>query len=396
MAKAILNGVEINKFVVDCPHTGTGGGLDFQAIGWDGAPQALQDAYDYAKEIYDNWDASVTNRYKAFQYDKKLVFFPAVDTSNVTNMQDMVAESSITYFPSNFNTSNVTNMQYMFGKCGNLQSLDLSSFNTSNVTNMQYMFSGCTNLQSLDLSSFNTSNVTNMQYMFGGCIKLTSLDLSNFDTSKVTSMGGFANNASGLTTFILHGTNTATPLYLKEAFYQCPALSKVEITHITPNNLGATFKDCKALKSLDVITWNTDNLSSVTESINATFTNCNEIEKIDGYINYAKLNKNGYNANYAWQNCSKLRKFEARNMGMHSGMTSCWFYGNYNGMSLWGENSDEIPDARESMINTLITYSFDRASAGYQTCQITLHANAKARLTDDEIAQITAKGFSIS
>ena len=373
MAKAILNGVEINKFVVVGDNgggSGSGGGIDFTAIGWDGAPQALQDAYDYAKEIYDNWDASVTNRYKAFQYDKKLVVFPAVDTSNVTNMQDMVAESSIIYFPNNLDTSNVTNMQYMFGKCANLASLDLSSFDTSKVTNMQYMFSYCRGLTSLDLSSFDTSNVTNMNR--------------------------FANNASGLTTFILYGTNTATPISLSEAFAQSPALSKVEITHITPNNLGATFNDCQKLKTLDVSTWNTDNLSSVTESINSVFTNCNELEKVDGYINYAKLTKNGWSANYAWQNCSKLRKFEARNMGMHSGMTSCLFYGNNNGMALWGENSDDVPDARESMINTLITYSYNRASAGYSTCQITLHANAKARLTDEELAQITAKGYTIA
>jgi hypothetical protein len=31
----------------------------------------------------------------------------------------------------------------------------------------------------------------------------------------------------------------------------------------------------------------------------------------------------------------------------------------------WGLNSEEVPDARQSLIDTFITYSFDRAAAGY-------------------------------
>ena len=62
----------------------------------------------------------------------------------------------------------------------------------------------------------------------------------------------------------------------------------------------------------------------------------------------------------------------------------------------WGVNSDEIPDARQSLIDSLITYSFDRASAEYKALTITLYKDVKALLTEDEIAQITAKGFTIA
>lgn len=51
----------------------------------------------------------------------------------------------------------------------------------------------------------------------------------------------------------------------------------------------------------------------------------------------------------------------------------------------------------DSMIDSLYTRSFDRASAGYTNkFTIQLAPEAKARLSEDEIAMITAKGFTIS
>ena len=66
---------------------------------------------------------------------------------------------------------------------------------------------------------------------------------------------------------------------------------------------------------------------------------------------------------------------------------------------VWGIEDETVPlsaGARQSLIDTLITYSYDRATAGYSTCTITLYANTKALLTEDEIAQITAKGYTLA
>ena len=62
---------------------------------------------------------------------------------------------------------------------------------------------------------------------------------------------------------------------------------------------------------------------------------------------------------------------------------------------VWGIANDEVPDARQSLIDSLITYSFDRAAAGYSTQTWKLYKDVKALLTDDEIAQITAKGYTL-
>lgn len=66
---------------------------------------------------------------------------------------------------------------------------------------------------------------------------------------------------------------------------------------------------------------------------------------------------------------------------------------NFSNASNWGTGGEEN---RQSLIDSLITYSYDRASAGMATATIQLSANSKALLTDDEIAQITAKGFSLA
>lgn len=57
---------------------------------------------------------------------------------------------------------------------------------------------------------------------------------------------------------------------------------------------------------------------------------------------------------------------------------------------------DAVVGARQSVIDTLITYSYDRATAGYSACTVTLHNNTKALLTQDEIAQMTAKGYTLA
>ncbi|MGM9799550.1 MAG: hypothetical protein ACI30M_02555 [Muribaculaceae bacterium] len=92
-----------------------------------------------------------------------------------------------------------------------------------------------------------------------------------------------------------------------------------------------------------------------------------------------------------------------KNLGKNQ--TSTTF--NYTTRGTWGQSiqnifnnevKDEITleEAKQSIIYTLIEHSFDRKTAGYPTCTIYLHSNTKSLLTSEEIAQITAKGFTIA
>lgn len=90
-----------------------------------------------------------------------------------------------------------------------------------------------------------------------------------------------------------------------------------------------------------------------------------------------------------------LRYVLLKDFGTGSSCTSASFMRWTN----WGVEDETIPlsaGARQSLIDTFITYSYDRATAGYSTCTITLPENPKALLTEDEIAQMTAKGYTIA
>lgn len=281
MAKAYINGTEINKFVVDGGGVKIADGTKFAYSTWKEFP-----------EQYEDYLQSCTNLSSMF--------------NNCTNLTSLDL--------SWLDTSNVTEMISMFSFCSRLTSLDLSSFNTSNVTKMGEMFRYCTRLTSLDVSSFNTSNVTDMKYMFYECNGLTSLDLSSFDTSKVTDM--------------------------LQMFNQCTKLPYVL-----------------------------------------------------GEIDFASIHSD-YNGNLiGYSNNNTLRQITVKNLGFQQKFTKT---SGFDKLTNWGVNSDEVPNARQSLIDTLITYSFDRAAAGYSTCTITLSATTKAVLTAEEIAQITAKGFTIA
>jgi hypothetical protein len=94
------------------------------------------------------------------------------------------------------------------------------------------------------------------------------------------------------------------------------------------------------------------------------------------------------NMTYMFSSCSKLVFALIKNIGKSSLETY-----DFSGASVWGMGGDEN---RQSLIDSLITYSYDRASNGLETAIIKLHKNVKALLTEEEIAQITAKGFTIA
>ena len=232
----------------------------------------------------------------------------------------------------NIDTSNVNDMGYMFSNCSSLKTVPL--FNTSNVNSMSYMFYDCKSLTSVPL--FNTSNVNSMSYMFYYCESLTSVPL--FNTSNVNDMGYMFSFCKSLTSILEMDTSNVTNF--KSMFYNCTSLTTIE---------GISFKS----------------------------------------FSDSTMDKNylvGYGKN------SSIRKAVFKDIGYQSNAVQF----NTSGIENWGVNTDEIQDARQSLIDSLITYSFDRATAGYPTCTITLSTNTKALLTSDEISQITAKGFTIA
>ena len=196
------------------------------------------------------------------------------------------------------------------------------------------MFYGCKNLTSVP--EFNTSSVTSMRYMFYQCSNLTSVPA--FNTSNVTSMD-----------YMLYGCTSITSI---------PELDTSKVS-----NFNSFLYSNSKLKTIEGISFKSFTASTMSA---------------DYFFGY--------------QRCDSVKKAVFKDIGYQT--TAKQF--NMSRLTNWGINTDEIPDARQSLIDSLITYSFDRASAGYPTCTITLSTNTKALLTSEEIAQITAKGFVIA
>ena len=128
---------------------------------------------------------------------------PQLDTSNMTNMENMFYEcTSLTTIPQ-LDTSNVTNMSSMFYGCSSLTTIP--QLDTSKVTNVYWMFYGCMALTTIP--QLNTSKVTDMRQMFSGCANLTTVEGIDFSglTSDLTYLFGWDSTKSKVTRFIVNG-----------------------------------------------------------------------------------------------------------------------------------------------------------------------------------------------
>ena len=327
----------VGETVVGCNFILNDGGKYIKTTKIDDNTILIEQGYNASEYNMTFNEASYYNLFFENQYYDNIQYKPSVLNGNSNEVWCFPFGGENKYFVKVVEPDEIlTTTNSMFSNCKCIAILDLSSLDTSNVVTMYNMFSNCKNLTSLDLSSFDTSNVTTMQFMFRYCYSLTSLDLSSFDTSNVTNMQNIFGYCTNLTSLDLSNWDT----------------SKV-------TEMSYMFSNCSKLTSLDLSSFDTSKVTSM-----------------NGMFNY----------------CYILTELHWNNFGNGSGYTAVSF----SNSSKLGVNTTDYPNARQSLVDMLATNSFDRASNGYSTCTITLHANTKAVLTSDEIAQITAKGFTIA
>jgi surface protein len=161
-------------------------------------------------------------------------------------------------------------------------------------------------------------------------------------------------------------------------FSGCSALTiipQLDTSNVT--DMSSMFYSCSALTTIPQL-----DTSKVTNSYDA-FSYCGNL-RIIKQIDFARITT----ASSVFYGCGKLVFVKILNLGK-SNLKSH----NFSGATNWGTGDEEN---RQSLIDSLITYSHDRASNGMAAVPIQLSANTKALLTEEEIAQITAKGFTIS
>lgn len=361
-----------------------GGGAsstDWSQIGYTEVPQAFQDEFSYSKNIHDNWDPTVTNLRQKFLNDKSLVYMPMVETSGVTTMQSMFSGCTNLSVVPLLNTSACTSMQGMYHTCTSLTSVP--AFNTSACTDMSYMFYGCSGLTTVPL--FDSSSVTNMSFMFNSCKSLTTVPA--FNTSACTNMYAMFSACSGLTSAPLFDTSNVTEM--RYMFQNCSGLTSVAAFNTSAcTNMAYTFDCCSGLTSLPA--FDTRQVTSMEQ----TFKQCKSLQKITS-LDMDKCTSFSLMFGPTPTAGGNLRFMLLKGLGTPSGVTSYADSRMYI-CTNWGVDSADIPDARQSLVDSLLTFSYDRASAGYATCTIKLSSNSYGQLTAQELADIQAKGYNIT
>ena len=165
-----LSEVEITTNV-----SGGSSDLDWSVLGYTERPKIINEGYNYAVQVKNNWNPSLETSAGKFQDDYKLVFMPLVDSSNVNNMTWMFYNCYSLISVPLLNTSNVTNFISAFNNCCSLKEIPL--IDTSSVTKADNMFNNCYCLEKIPV--LNTSNVTSCRNTFFGCKSLNNESLDN-------------------------------------------------------------------------------------------------------------------------------------------------------------------------------------------------------------------------
>lgn len=371
----------------------------------------IEDGILYGKELYDsNYVISNEN------VDKdRILFYPKLTLPYQFNYSNVLYIPNITINWRSYSTGSNNYINYHLIKIRGIN----GSVNASNKYLNCLSFKNCYFLKSIgniDLKDVNPEYdgfLYGTTDMFSNCVSL--VEIPNIKVSTCSSL--FAYTVSNNWNNILKNIDTSKSYYFDYMFSRSNIGKNSQIFFNTSlgKNFSYMFYYCIFMESynfgfdlhnaerVDNMFNSNLNLKSIDSELNtenavnfdSIFVSCPKLIKIAS-LSLKSLNSTiSYAYFTGYSQMSKLRYVLLKDFGTGERMTSASFEYWPN----WGVEDETIPlsaGARQSLVDTLITYSYDRATAGYSTCTVTLKANPKALLTQDEIAQMTAKGYTLA
>ncbi len=232
--------------------------------------------------------------------------------------------------------------------------IDLSRWDTSRCWALQFLFQ-YSNASEIIAPNIVTNIAEDISGILSGSV-VEEFDATGWDTTFVVNMGNFASG--------------------------CKNLKRIKVgpKWSTSHNtiFENMFNNCNSLKEVPPLD------TSNALKINNLFTKCYSIERIQSPIDVAK-------ATWVWaifDNCPRLKYAVIKNIGKITPDPDYYF-----NASSWGSDSEEN---RQSLVDSLLTYSNDRVAAGMPAQKVTIGSACLKRLTQEEIAAITAKGYTLS
>lgn len=223
---------------------------------------------------------------------------------------------------------------------------DFSKF-TNNLVDLTEAFYWCGRLtNATNIAAWNTSNVVSTTSMFYGCKELVTVPL--FDTSNVVTMDSMFGGCKRL--------------------YETP---QFDTSHaISVSNM---FANCSLLQAIPSL--NTQQVVYMSYMCN----NCTTLKTV-GTLYCDNVN----NINYMFNSCSSLTDVGGLiNLGASPTLTTTSMFSGCNNLT---------HDAIMNIINSL----YDRAAAGFSVVNLPLGSTNLGRISDEEKAIATNKGWSLS
>lgn len=336
----------------------------FSKIGYESSSNTIDFNYatEIARDIQENWDNNVTSLYSWFYW------------WNTRHNYDPI------YFMPFVNTSNVTNMENCFENCTSLRAIPI--LDTSKVTTMSCCFSYCSNL--VTIPRLNTWKVTDMSSCFEECSSLITIPY--LDTSSVTNMAACFKGCTSLTT--LSKLNTSNVIYMDSCFQNCENLVTIpELDTSNVTNMSYCFNCCYSLTTLPRL--NTNKMTNIT----GCFTRCDKLTRIEELSFESMGNMSTeYSTMWGTEPNDSCRYMLIKDIGTNPSCTKL----DFSFARKWGIATDEVPDARQSLIYSLLTYSFYRPFITSDRCEIMLNPDVYDLLTEDEKSQIQARGYRLT
>ena len=156
-------------------------------------------------------------------------------------------------------------------KFSNSTFTEAQMFDTSEITDMGKMFENCESLTTVP--QFNTDNVTNMESMFENCRNLTTVP--PFNTDNVTNMASMFSYCRKVTTVPQFNTDNVTSM--NSMFYSCTSLTTVpQFNTANVTDMISMFGGCLSLTTVPQF-----NIANVT-SMGAMFVSCQSLTTLGG------------------------------------------------------------------------------------------------------------------
>ena len=153
--------------------------------------------------------------------------------SNLVDMSYMFSGTAISSKPENTYVLNVEKINGIFYRCNNLANIDFSDWETSNIEDMNYMLARCSSLTSV--TGLNTQSALYMDSTFYYCSSL--FEVSELDTNKVIHMPNIFSNCTSLPSvfpWAIDCSNIINDLSLKDMF------KGSSVTEVTLKNVPET------------------------------------------------------------------------------------------------------------------------------------------------------------